>query len=54
MRAVTDGLQRIHDTEWLASLGLAGRALGFVTGIGWRGVARSGFLKHRLVSRAIG
>lgn len=54
MRAVTDGLQRLHDPEWLASLGLAGRALGFVRGIGWRGVARSGFLKHRLVSRAIG
>ena len=54
MRAVTDGLQRLHDPEWLASLGPAGRALGFARGIGWRGVARSGFLKHRLVSRAIG
>ena len=54
MRAVTDGLQRLHDTEWLASLGLAGRALGVVGGIGWRGVARSGFIKDRLVSRAIG
>lgn len=54
MRAVTDGLQRLHDPEWIASLGLAGRALDFVRGIGWRGVARSGFLKHRLVGRAIG
>ncbi len=54
MRAVTDGLQRIHDPEWIASLGLAGRALDFVRGVGWRGVARSGFLKHRLVARAIG
>jgi len=54
MRAVTDGLQRLHDPEWLASLGLAGRALGLARRVGWRGVARSGFLKHQLVSRAMG
>lgn len=54
MRTVTDLLQRLHDAEFVESLGMLGPIVDGARRIGWRGIARSSFLQRQLVERALG